>query len=86
MRTIRTIGLNVKSGTIEDTAMTPATNIAEIAIWSIFPALLISGQWMIAGIASVLIVIAMVVLTKLTGTWVYNVPDSERNVLKNKMN
>lgn len=75
-----------KSGTIEDTAMTPATNIAEIAIWSTFPALLISGQWMIAGIASVLIVIAMVVLTKLTGTWVYNVPDSERNVLKNKMN
>lgn len=72
-----------KSGTIEDTAMTPATNIAEIAIWSLYPALLISGQWIIAAIVPTVILIAMGILTKMTGTWHFRMPDSERNILKN---
>lgn len=73
------------SETIEDTAMTPATNIAEIVVWSLFPALLISGQWLIAAAIPFVILIGSVIATKVTGTWVFNVPDSERNVLKNQM-
>lgn len=73
------------SETIEDTAMTPATNIAEIIIWSLYPALLISGQWLIAAAIPFVIIIASIIATKVTGTWVFNVPDSERNILKNQM-
>lgn len=74
------------SRTIEDTAMTPLTNIAEIAIWSAFPALLFSGQWMVAAGIALAILIGSAIATKVTGTWVLNVPDSERNVLANEKN
>lgn len=71
------------SGTIEDTAMTPITNIAEIAIWSAYPALLISGQWLLAAGIGLAIIIGSAIATKVTGTWVFGVSDSERNVLGN---
>lgn len=73
-----------QSGTIEDTAMTPITNIAEIAIWSAYPALLYSGRWALAAGIALLILIGSAIATKVTGTWLLGVPDSDRNVLANK--
>lgn len=72
------------SGTIEDTAMTPITNIAEIAIWSAFPALLASGRWMLAAGIGLLIFVASFIMAKVTGTWVLGIPDSDRNILANE--
>lgn len=77
----RIVDSNNISRTIEDTAMTPITNIAEIAIWSTFPSLLYTGKWMIAAGIVLLILIGSAIATKLTNTWVLNVPDSERNIL-----
>lgn len=74
------------SGTIEDTAMTPITNIAEIAIWSAFPALLYSGQWIIAAGIGLAILLGSAIATKATRTWLLGVPNIERNVLANKRN
>ena len=73
-----------KSRTIEDTAMTPFTNIAEIAIWSAFPALLINGQWLVAAGLGLAILVVSAIITKMTGTWILGMPDSERNILANK--
>src|SRR5699024_2115133 len=44
------------SETIEDTAMTPATNIAEIVIWSLYPSLLFNRTWLISATNSVVII------------------------------
>lgn len=74
------------SGTIEDTAMTPITNIAEIAIWSTFPTLLFTGQWKVAAGIGAAILIGSIIATRVTGTWVFDVPDSERNIIGNSEN
>lgn len=78
---LRIVDPNAHSMTVEDTALTPITSFLEVALWGAIPALLMGGQWMwVAGVMAIGI-IGCAIVAKMTGTWVYNVPKSERIAL-----
>lgn len=75
---LRIVDPDNKSRTVEDVALTPLTSFIEIAIWSTLPALLFAGRsYFIAGIMFAALVTCFIA-TKVTGTWLLKMPDSER--------
>lgn len=78
---LRIVDPDNKSRTVEDTALTPITSFLEIAVWSTFPALLMAGKGLMLAGVMLLGIVVSVILTKITGTWNFKLPDSERIVL-----
>src|SRR5699024_6850624 len=75
---LRIVDPDNKSKTVSDIALTPLTSFLEIVFWSALPALLINGKGMFAVGIIVLGIVACIIITITTKTWVFNVPDSER--------
>ncbi len=77
---LRIVDPENKSKTIEDTAVTFVLNFVEVAFWSFFPAMLISGQgWTIVGIVSALFIVGLVLA--ISGKMIYKIPLNERKAI-----
>lgn len=69
-----------KSCTVEDTAMSPWLNFAEIFVWSTIPAALIAGQgWLVVGITSAIVVVC--IAANIVGKMWYKTPLSGRGAV-----
>ena len=74
---LRIVDPENKSKTLEDSAMTPISGFLEIAYWSAFPALMVTGKGWLVLIINVALFATMCIVAKLGGMW-HSEPLSER--------
>lgn len=78
---LRIVDPENKSKTVEDVALTPLTSFVEILMWSLVPAMLISGQgWLVIGMLGAAMIVCFII-AKISGTWWLGIDDSERKIL-----
>ena len=77
---LRIVDPENKSKTVEDTAMTPFLNFAEVAVWSTIPAALVSGNGWIAVGVTFAVFIGFIIFSAV-GKMIYSTPLKERKAI-----